>query len=127
MARGSGDLARFEGHLPCGIASHSTEQDFYFGEDMLIRRHDYSVDIAGNFPAAQYVSDPVNVDGIRIPDQAPSLSARRRPEADARYADGVDRPLRLPLRLRTAVTSTSSSTRVAAFRSAVSKPSVKRA
>ena len=34
---------------------------------MLIRRHDYHVDLAGNFPAAQYVSDPVNVDGIWIP------------------------------------------------------------
>ena len=34
---------------------------------MLIRRHDYKVEIAGNFPAAQYISDPVSVDGIRIP------------------------------------------------------------
>ena len=53
--------------FPAEIASHSAQQDFYFGEDMLIRRHDYHVDIAGSFPAAQYVSDPVNVDGIWIP------------------------------------------------------------
>src|SRR5215218_466488 len=53
--------------FPAAIASHSTEQDFYFGPDMLIRRHDYSVEIAGNFAAAQYVSDPVSVDGIKIP------------------------------------------------------------
>jgi hypothetical protein len=53
--------------FPAPIASHSTEQDFYFGPDMLIRRHDYRVEIAGNFPAAQYISDPVNVDGIKIP------------------------------------------------------------
>ncbi|MFK4381316.1 hypothetical protein [Bradyrhizobium sp. USDA 223] len=53
--------------FPAEIASHSSEQDFYFGEDMLIRRHDYRVDIAGSFPAAQYVSDHVNVDGIWIP------------------------------------------------------------
>ncbi|RTE89487.1 hypothetical protein [Bradyrhizobium sp. LVM 105] len=53
--------------FPAKIASHSSEQDFYFGEDMLIRRHDYHVDIAGSFPAAQYVTDPVNVDGIWIP------------------------------------------------------------
>jgi hypothetical protein len=53
--------------FPPRIASHSTEQDFYFGEDMLIRRHDYHVEIAGSFPAAQYISDPVNVDGIWIP------------------------------------------------------------
>jgi hypothetical protein len=53
--------------FPAAIASHSTEQDFYFGPDMLIRRHDYRVEIAGNFPAAQYISDPVSVDGIKIP------------------------------------------------------------
>jgi len=53
--------------FPAAIASHSIEQDFYFGPDMLIRRHDYRVDIAGSFPAAQYVSDPVSIDGIKIP------------------------------------------------------------
>jgi len=53
--------------FPAAIASHSTEQDFYFGPDMLIRRHDYMVEIAGNFPAAQYISDLVNIDGIKIP------------------------------------------------------------
>ena len=53
--------------FPATIASHSTEQDFYFGPDMLIRRHDYSVEIAGNFSAAQYMSDLVNIDGIKIP------------------------------------------------------------
>lgn len=53
--------------FPASIASHSTEQDFYFGPDMLIRRHDYTVDIAGSFAAAQYISDPLDVDGIRIP------------------------------------------------------------
>ena len=53
--------------FPAAIASHSTEQDFYFGPDMLIRRHDYSVEIAGNFPAAQYISDLVSIDGIKIP------------------------------------------------------------
>jgi hypothetical protein len=53
--------------FPATIASHSTEQDFYFGPDMLLRRHDYAVDIAGSFAAAQYISDPLEVDGIRIP------------------------------------------------------------
>ncbi|WIW44483.1 hypothetical protein ML401_23670 [Bradyrhizobium sp. 62B] len=52
---------------PAAIASHSDEQDFYFGPDMLIRRHDYRVEIAGNFAAAHYVSDPVSIDGIMIP------------------------------------------------------------
>ena len=53
--------------FPAAIASHSPEQDFYFGPDKIIRRHDYRVEIAGNFPAAQYISDPVDVDGIKIP------------------------------------------------------------
>jgi hypothetical protein len=53
--------------FPDEIASHSKEQDFYFGEDFLLRRHDYHVDVAGGFPAAQYVSDIVTVDGVRYP------------------------------------------------------------
>jgi hypothetical protein len=53
--------------FPAAIASHSTEQDFYFGPDMLIRRHDYRVEIAGNFPAAQYISELINIDGIKLP------------------------------------------------------------
>jgi hypothetical protein len=53
--------------FPASVASHSNEQDFYFGPDMLIRRHDYRVEIAGDFRAAQYISDPISVDGIRIP------------------------------------------------------------
>jgi hypothetical protein len=53
--------------FPDEIASHSKEQDFYFGEDFLLRRHDYHVDIAGGFPVAQYVGDVVTVDGLRFP------------------------------------------------------------
>jgi hypothetical protein len=41
--------------FPDDIASHSSTQNFYFGPDFLLRRHDYQVDIAGSFPAAQYV------------------------------------------------------------------------
>ncbi|MFB7498868.1 hypothetical protein ACFC09_29990 [Streptomyces sp. NPDC056161] len=53
--------------FPAAIASHSTRQDFYFGPDRLLRRHDYHVDIAGGFAAAQYVHDIVEADGIRLP------------------------------------------------------------
>ncbi|MDP3844103.1 MAG: hypothetical protein Q8Q81_16310 [Oxalobacteraceae bacterium] len=41
--------ARFPEH----IATHSREQDFYFGADGLVRRHDYHIDVAGGFAAAQ--------------------------------------------------------------------------
>jgi hypothetical protein len=53
--------------FPDAIASHSTEQDFYFGDDGLLRRHDYHVDVAGGFPAVQYVYDILEVDGLRFP------------------------------------------------------------
>jgi hypothetical protein len=39
--------------LPDAIASHSTDLDFYFSADGLLRRHDYHVEVAGGFPAAQ--------------------------------------------------------------------------
>jgi len=52
---------------PAGIESHSTVQDFYFGEDYLLRRHDYHVDVAGGFPGVHYVSDHVEADGVRVP------------------------------------------------------------
>jgi hypothetical protein len=45
--------------FPAAIASHCQEQDFYFGPDLLLRRHDYKVDIAGSFPTAQYVYDAI--------------------------------------------------------------------
>ena len=43
--------------FPSSIATHSPVQDFFFGEDFLLRRHDYSVDVAGGFGAAQLTSD----------------------------------------------------------------------
>ncbi len=55
--------ARFPGSLE----THSLVQDFYFGPDMLLRRHDYSVNIAGGFAAAQLTSDYAEADGMRLP------------------------------------------------------------
>ncbi|GHO47019.1 hypothetical protein [Ktedonospora formicarum] len=63
-----GELWRgLHARFPEAIASHSKEQDFYFGEDFLLRRHDYHVDVAGGFPAAQYVYDIIEVRGLRFP------------------------------------------------------------
>jgi hypothetical protein len=53
--------------FPRDIASHSKRQDFYFGPDFLLRRHDYHVDASGGFAAAQYVSDAITVQGITLP------------------------------------------------------------
>jgi hypothetical protein len=56
-----------QAQFPTEIATHSSVQEFYFGDDCLLRRHDYRVDVAGGFPAVQYVYDIVDADGIRLP------------------------------------------------------------
>jgi hypothetical protein len=66
-------------YIPGSIETHNLVQDFFFGEDLMLRRHDYSVNIAGGFAAAQLTSDHVTADGIR-------LSTRRRA-----YPRGPDR------------------------------------
>ncbi len=38
--------------FPGAIETHSAIQDFFFGEDFLLRRHDYNVNIAGGFGAS---------------------------------------------------------------------------
>jgi hypothetical protein len=53
--------------FPGSIETHSLVQEFYFGEDLMLRRHDYSVNIAGGFAAAQLTSEYVEADGIRLP------------------------------------------------------------
>ena len=53
--------------FPDSIATHSREQDFYFAPDGLLRRHDYHVDAAGGFAAAQLVSGFVEAHGLRFP------------------------------------------------------------
>ena len=53
--------------FPDRFASHSSVQEFYFGGDCLLRRHDYRVDVAGGFAAIQYVYDVVEADGIKLP------------------------------------------------------------
>ncbi len=52
---------------PSYLATHSTEQTLYFGQDGLIRRHDYDVEIMGGNPGAHYVSDYTQVAGIMLP------------------------------------------------------------
>jgi hypothetical protein len=69
--------AGLQAEFPRQIASHSTFQEFYFGDDHLLRRHDYRVDVAGAFPAVQYVYDIVEAQGIKVP------SKRRAYRADA--------------------------------------------
>jgi hypothetical protein len=63
-----GELWRgLRARFPDALASHSKEQDFYFGDDFLLRRHDYHLEVAGRVPVAQYVYDIVEADGFRFP------------------------------------------------------------
>jgi hypothetical protein len=52
---------------PDTIATHSPHQVLYLDDDGLIRRRDYEVDIAGGSPAAHYVSDFDEIDGVVVP------------------------------------------------------------
>ena len=54
-------------YFPGSIETHSFVQDFFFGEDLMLRRHDYSVNIAGGFGAAQLTSGYVEANGVRLP------------------------------------------------------------
>ena len=53
--------------LPDGLASHSSVQKFYFGEDFLLRRQDYTLDIAGGRSVAHYVFNCARFDGLVVP------------------------------------------------------------
>jgi hypothetical protein len=66
-------------YFPGSIETHCVIQDFYFDENVMLRRHDYNVTIAGGFGAAQLTSDHITAGGIVLP-------TRRRV-----YARGPDR------------------------------------
>ena len=54
-------------HYPSDLEVFSKKQAIYLGEDGLLRRMDYDIEIAGNTPGAHYVSDYVEVAGIKFP------------------------------------------------------------
>lgn len=54
-------------YFPGSIETHNLVQDFFFGGDLMLRRHDYSVNIAGGFGAAQLTSEYVTANGVRLP------------------------------------------------------------
>ena len=53
--------------FPEHIASHSRVQWSYFGDDGLLRRHQYTVDVMGGAQGVNYASDFQDFDGIQIP------------------------------------------------------------
>lgn len=60
-------LRRLRVEFASNIATHSQVQIFYFDTDGLLRRHDYEVDIQGRNAAVRYLSDYVEVQGIKMP------------------------------------------------------------
>jgi hypothetical protein len=60
-------LRGLRAQLASGIHTHCPEQNLYFDEEGLLRRHDYQVDVAGGSRAAHLISDYVDVQGLRFP------------------------------------------------------------
>ena len=54
-------------HYPPELEVFSKRQTIYVGEEGLLRRMDYDIEIAGNTPGAHYVHDYVEVAGIKFP------------------------------------------------------------
>jgi hypothetical protein len=52
---------------PSYLATHSTVQTLYIGDDGLFRRHDYDVEIMGGSGAAHYLTEYVESSGIMVP------------------------------------------------------------
>ena len=71
-------------YLPGSIETHCLVQDFFFGDDLMLRRHDYQVNIAGGFAAAQLTSEYREAGGIWLPTRrrAYTRGADRRPILD---------------------------------------------
>jgi hypothetical protein len=63
------------------IATHSTEQVFYFDKDGLLRRQDYNVDVLGGAPSANYASEYKEFSGLVIPTRRRVY--RRRPDGQS--------------------------------------------
>ncbi|HEX2543619.1 MAG TPA: hypothetical protein VHL79_01995 [Ramlibacter sp.] len=53
--------------FPQDVHSHTREQRFYFDDAGLLRRHDYTVDVWADTPAAHLISEYVEVEGMQFP------------------------------------------------------------
>lgn len=58
---------RLEVTFPATNANHNPEQVFYYDEDLMQRRMDYSPDVTGNPPIAHYTHDHKTFDGFVFP------------------------------------------------------------
>jgi hypothetical protein len=58
---------RLQVTFPDEVKSHTHRQNFCFGSDGLLRRHDYTVDILGGGTGLNYASEYREVDGLMFP------------------------------------------------------------
>ncbi|MFJ8722230.1 hypothetical protein [Streptomyces sp. NPDC093269] len=81
---------RLEVNFPPTIATHSAQQTFYFGDDGLLRRLDYNVDVNVGVAVAHYVGAYTEFDGIKVPTRR--RVHRRNPDnsASGNWSIGVD-------------------------------------
>jgi hypothetical protein len=77
--------------FPPDVASHSTDQIFYFDTTGLLRRHDYSVEIMGGTSSAHYANDHKSFGGLVFPTKRRvySIGEGNRPILD-RIAVAID-------------------------------------
>jgi hypothetical protein len=72
--------------FPDGYAAHTRTQYTYFGEDGLVRRHLYTVDVLGGAPGANYAFEYRTVNGVMI-------ATRRRVIAYNEARQKIDEPV----------------------------------
>jgi hypothetical protein len=72
--------------FPASLAAHTRRQYTYFGEDGLVRRHLYTVDVLGGAPGANYAFDYRAVNGVMI-------ATRRRVVAYNESRQKIDEPV----------------------------------
>jgi hypothetical protein len=63
--------------FPPAIANHNPDQVFYYDQDVMQRRMDYSPDVTGNPRIAHYTRDPKTFDGFVFTDPPAGAPARR--------------------------------------------------
>jgi hypothetical protein len=54
-------------YFPNSIETHNQIQDFFFGEDLMLKRQDYSLNVAGGQATAQLITNYVQGNGVRMP------------------------------------------------------------
>ncbi|GAA1932330.1 hypothetical protein [Streptantibioticus ferralitis] len=61
------DWRRLRATFPKSIATHATEQVFYYNAAGLLRRHDYDAEVLGSGPAAHYAEQHRTFSGLVFP------------------------------------------------------------